>query len=58
MIKVFEPSSGRVELLVTAVTTANLKSNRAIANFIGELRAEMAACPTMLRRSDRDIRGY
>jgi hypothetical protein len=43
MIKVFEPKSGRVELLVTGVSTANLVSSRAIANLIGELRSEMEA---------------
>lgn len=43
MIKVFEPTSGRVDLLVTAVTTTELTSSRAIANLIGELRSEMAA---------------
>lgn len=56
MIKVFEPSSGRVDLLVTAVTTENLTSSRAIANLIGELRAEMAACPTMLHEGDSAAR--
>jgi len=43
MIKVFDPTSGRVDLLVTAVTTSELTSSRAIANLIGELRSEMAA---------------
>ncbi|MGE8483667.1 MAG: DUF1652 domain-containing protein [Pseudomonas sp.] len=43
MIKVFEPESGRVELLVTGISTENLGSSRAIANLIGELRSEMAA---------------
>ena len=43
MIKVFEPSSGQIELLVTGVSTANLHSSRAIASLIGELRSEMAA---------------
>jgi hypothetical protein len=42
MVKVFEPSSGQVELLVTGVSTANLTSSRAIGNLIGELRTEMA----------------
>ncbi|CAI8727413.1 DUF1652 domain-containing protein [Pseudomonas sp. IT-P100] len=42
MIKVFDPSSGQVELLVTAVTTEKLTSSRAIAELIGELRSEMA----------------
>ncbi len=42
MIKVFDPSSGQVELLVTAITTEKLTSSRAIAELIGELRREMA----------------
>lgn len=41
MIKVFEPTSGRVDLLVTSVTSSGLNSSRAIANLIGELRSEM-----------------
>jgi hypothetical protein len=41
MIKVFDPSSGQVELLVTAVTTERLTSSRAIAELISELRSEM-----------------
>ena len=41
MIKVFEPTSGRVDLLVTSITTSGLNSSRAIANLIGELRSEM-----------------
>jgi len=41
MIKVFDPSSGQVELLVTAVTTERLTSSQAIAELIGELRSEM-----------------
>ncbi|WCM48965.1 DUF1652 domain-containing protein [Pseudomonas sp. WJP1] len=48
MIKVFDPSSGQVELLVTAVTTEHLTSNRAIANLIRELRSEMASRSTMI----------
>ncbi|QAY86238.1 DUF1652 domain-containing protein [Pseudomonas arsenicoxydans] len=43
MIKVFDPSSGQIELLVTAVTTEKLTSSRAIVELIGELRSEMAA---------------
>ena len=42
MIKVFDPSTGQVELLVTAVTTEKLTSSRAIAELIGELCSEMA----------------
>ncbi|SED15164.1 Protein of unknown function [Pseudomonas frederiksbergensis] len=41
MIKVFDPSSGQVELLVTAITTETLTSSRAIAELIAELRGEM-----------------
>jgi ABC-type cobalt transport system substrate-binding protein len=43
MIKVFEPASGCVELLVTGVSSQNLTTSGAIANLIGELRAEMTA---------------
>ena len=43
MIKVFEPVSGRIELLETGVSTKNLTTSRAIAQLIGELRLQMAA---------------
>jgi hypothetical protein len=43
MIKVFDPTSGRVDLLVTGVVTSQLTSSRAIANLIAELRSEMDA---------------
>ena len=43
MIKVFDPSTGQVELLVTGVSTRNLTSSRAIATLIGELRSEIVA---------------
>ncbi|WP_081730260.1 DUF1652 domain-containing protein [Pseudomonas sp. RSB 5.4] len=43
MIKVIEPSSGSVELLVTGVSAAPLTTSRSIANLIGELRSEMSA---------------
>ncbi|KDD65066.1 hypothetical protein V466_30270 [Pseudomonas mandelii PD30] len=48
MIKVFDPSNGQVELVVTAVTTEGLTSSRAIANLLGELRTEMASRSTMI----------
>jgi hypothetical protein len=41
MIKVFEAETGRVELLVTAISMAELTSPQAIAKLIGELRSEM-----------------
>ncbi|WP_448119572.1 DUF1652 domain-containing protein [Pseudomonas serbica] len=47
MIKVFDSTSGRVDLLVTAVSTSELTSSRAIAHLIGELRSEMAAHQAM-----------
>ncbi|WP_223546142.1 DUF1652 domain-containing protein [Pseudomonas sp. A-B-19] len=43
MIKVFDSTSGRVDLLATTVTTSQLTSSRAIENLIGELRSEMVA---------------
>jgi hypothetical protein len=43
MIKVTDPATGSVELLVTGVSTAELTSSRAIAALIGELRSEMTA---------------
>lgn len=43
MIKVFEPESGRVDLLLTGVSTAELTNVRSISNLIGELRTEIRA---------------
>lgn len=43
MIRVFDAETGRVDLSVTAVSTADLTSSRSIANLIGELRSEMAS---------------
>ncbi|KAF2406998.1 DUF1652 domain-containing protein [Pseudomonas antarctica] len=42
-ITVFEPSSGRVDLLLTRVSPQGLDSVRSIANLIGELRTEIKA---------------
>ncbi|MCP2022153.1 DUF1652 domain-containing protein [Pseudomonas laurylsulfatiphila] len=42
-IEVYEPVTGRVELLISGVSTAELTSVRAISDFIGELRTEMKA---------------
>ncbi|MBK5304319.1 MULTISPECIES: DUF1652 domain-containing protein [Gammaproteobacteria] len=46
MIKVFKPSSGHVELLVTGVKIEKLTSSRAIAELISELHGEMLALKT------------
>ncbi|MEB0222950.1 MULTISPECIES: DUF1652 domain-containing protein [Pseudomonas] len=58
MIKVTEPSSGSVELLVTGVSTAPLNSSRAIAELIGELRSEMAARKTSFESSECRAPGH
>lgn len=42
-IKVSEPDSGRVELLLNGVSPEHLVTIRDISNFIGELRTEMSA---------------
>lgn len=42
-IKVFERATGRIDLLLTGVSPAQLTSVRAISNLIGELRTEMRA---------------
>ncbi len=42
-IKVYEPASGRVELLLNGVSPEHLVTIRDISNFIGELRTEMSA---------------
>ncbi|MGY3303140.1 hypothetical protein ACVK1X_002428 [Pseudomonas sp. PvR086] len=42
-IKVFDQSSGRIELLITGVSPDKLISIRDISNLIGELRTEMRA---------------
>lgn len=55
MIKVTEPSSGQVELLVTGVSSRPLTSSRAIANLIGELRGEMIASKTSFHSSESRI---
>ena len=57
MIKVTDPSSGSVELLVTGVSTTPLTSSRAIANLIGELRSEMTAREVSFESNERRARG-
>ncbi|NVZ52762.1 DUF1652 domain-containing protein [Pseudomonas sp. B6002] len=42
-ISVFEPQTGRVELLLTRVSPEGLDSIRSISNLIGELRTEIKA---------------
>ncbi len=42
-IRVFEPVSGRVDLLLTCVSPEGLDSIRSISNLIGELRTELKA---------------
>lgn len=42
-IKVYEPATGRIDLLITGVSPVQLTSVREISNLIGELRTEMRA---------------
>jgi hypothetical protein len=42
-ISVFDPKSGRVDLLLTGVSTQGLDSVRSVSNLIGELRTEIKA---------------
>ncbi len=42
-INIFDPQSGRVDLLLTRVSPAGLDSIRSISNLIGELRTEIKA---------------
>ena len=42
-ISIFEPVSGRVDLLLTGVSPDGLDSIRSIANLIGEFRTEIKA---------------
>ena len=43
LIKMIDPSSGRVELFVPGLLASDLTSSRAISNLISELRIEIAA---------------
>jgi hypothetical protein len=42
-IRIYEPVSGRVDLLLTRVSPEGLDSIRSISNLIGELRTEIKA---------------
>ncbi|MGZ0783732.1 DUF1652 domain-containing protein [Pseudomonas sp. TKO26] len=42
-IKIYDAETGRVELLLPGVSTAELTSVRDISNLIGELRTELRA---------------
>jgi hypothetical protein len=42
-IKVFDPATGRIDLLLPYVSPSRLTSIRDISNLIGELRTEMLA---------------
>ncbi|WP_454868474.1 DUF1652 domain-containing protein [Pseudomonas farris] len=43
MIKIFDPITGCVELLVTGLSTASLVSSQAIVSLIDELSSDMVA---------------
>lgn len=57
MIKITDPLTDSVELLVTGVSTAALTSSRAIAGLIGELRSEIAVRKTSFESSERKAQG-
>jgi hypothetical protein len=40
-VEIYEPLSGRVELFVTGIALSDVQTSRAIAQVIGELRAEL-----------------
>ncbi|WP_433740207.1 DUF1652 domain-containing protein [Pseudomonas putida] len=42
-IEVYEPVSGRVELLISGVSTEHLTSVWAISDLVGKLRTELSA---------------
>ncbi|SDO77709.1 Protein of unknown function [Pseudomonas arsenicoxydans] len=42
-IKVYDPATGRIDLLIPCVSPTRLTSIRAISDFVGELRVEMRA---------------
>lgn len=42
-IKVSEPATGRIHLLINGVSPAKLNTIRAISELVGELRTEMRA---------------
>ncbi|MCP2226357.1 hypothetical protein OKW12_001764 [Pseudomonas silensiensis] len=42
-IKVYDPATGRIDLLIPCVTPARLTTVRAISDLIGELRTELRA---------------
>lgn len=50
-IKVYEASTGRLDLLVTGVSVSEFTSSRALANLIAELRSEIAACQASFRET-------
>ena len=41
--RIFEPISGRVELLVTGISTARLNGNREISALIADIRYDLKA---------------
>ncbi|WP_350647171.1 DUF1652 domain-containing protein [Pseudomonas sp. HY13-MNA-CIBAN-0226] len=49
MIKVVDPESGSVEMLVTGISPRPLITSRAISNLVGELRNEMTASKIAFR---------
>ncbi|QXI26992.1 DUF1652 domain-containing protein [Pseudomonas vanderleydeniana] len=52
-VKVFDEPTGRVDLLVTGISSQTLTSSRAIANLVAELRGELQGNQMPTTRSSR-----
>ncbi|KPA90658.1 MULTISPECIES: DUF1652 domain-containing protein [Pseudomonas] len=52
-VKVFDEPTGRVDLLVTGISSNTLTSARAIANLVAELRAELQSNQASSARTSR-----
>lgn len=51
-VRIADPNTGRIDLLVTGISTANLTSSRAISELIAELRYDLSI------NSQRNLEGF
>lgn len=54
-VKVFDEQTGRVDLLVTGISSNTLTSSRAIAQLVAELRAELQSNQVSSTRHSRVV---
>ncbi|MGY2172050.1 DUF1652 domain-containing protein [Pseudomonas gingeri] len=52
-VKVFDSQTGKVDLLVTGISSRALTSARAISNLMGQLRGELSANQALSGRRER-----